>query len=161
MDMDEMREGILEAWRTNNRINLYLIERISEEGMACTLSKRGGRDVCRQFAHLHNNRVWHLESRAKDLAVGLSVFETEDRPDRKRLTAALEQSAAAVETFLSDLVTGEGKKRRGSKKGVAVSLAYLISHESHHRGSILLTLKECGHKLDQATSYAIWDWDRR
>ena len=29
-----------------------------------------------------------------------------------------------------------------------------------HRGHILLTLKERGHNLDQATRYAIWNWDK-
>jgi hypothetical protein len=110
-----MIEELLEAWRTNNRINLFLIDQISDEGMACTLSKRGGRDVVRQFAHLHNVRLWHLENRAKELAAGLYKFETDERPD----------------------------------------------HESHPRGSILLTLKQCGHKVHQATAYAIWDWDKR
>ena len=62
-----MLEGTVEAWRTNNRINLFLIDKISEAGMNCTLSKRGGRDVALQFAHMHNNRVWHLEKRAKEL----------------------------------------------------------------------------------------------
>lgn len=33
--------------------------------MRGTLSKRGGRDVARQFTHLHNG---HLEKRAKDLS---------------------------------------------------------------------------------------------
>ena len=55
-----MPEELLEAWRTNNRINLYLIDHISDEGMVSTLSKHGGRDVARQFAHMHNVRVWHL-----------------------------------------------------------------------------------------------------
>ncbi len=32
---------------------------------------------------------------------------------------------------------------------------------SHHRGSMLLTLKQCGHQVDQATAYAIWDRDNR
>ena len=62
-------EPILEAWHTNNRINLFLIERISEEGLRCTLSTRGGRDVARQFCHMHNIRLWQLnQRRAKDLA---------------------------------------------------------------------------------------------
>ncbi|MSR37070.1 MAG: hypothetical protein EXR95_10615 [Gemmatimonadetes bacterium] len=152
-------DEILEAWRTNQRINLYLIDHISDEGMACTLSKRGGRDVCRQLAHLHNVRVWHLENRARDLAKGLETFASKERPDRKRLKAALTASSDAIEAFLAALHAGE-PKRRGSKKGLPTTLGYFIAHESHHRGSILLTLKMCGKKMDQASAYAIWDWDK-
>jgi hypothetical protein len=65
-----MTDEILEAWRINNRVNLLLVERISDEGMRCTLSRRGGRNVVRQFAHIHNNRIWHLERRANALAKG-------------------------------------------------------------------------------------------
>ncbi len=53
-----MKDELIEAWRTNNRINLLLIERIADEGMTCTLSKRGGRGVAGELAHIHNNRVW-------------------------------------------------------------------------------------------------------
>jgi len=152
-------DELLEAWRTNNRINLYLIDHISDDGMRCTLSKRGGRDVARQFAHMHNVRVWHLEKRARDLANGLTTFETKVTPDKVQLTGALAASGAAIETFLSGVLAGQ-PKRRGFKKGIFTTLGYLIAHESHHRGSILLTLKECGHKLDQKTQYAIWAWDQ-
>jgi hypothetical protein len=40
-----MCDDLLEAWRTNNRISLHLIDRISDAGMQSTLSKRGGRVV--------------------------------------------------------------------------------------------------------------------
>ncbi len=56
-------------------------------------------------------------------------------------------------------LTGDGKLR-AFKKGVVTALSYFISHESHHRGNILLTLKECGHNPDKAVRYKIWDWDR-
>ena len=153
-----MLEGTVEAWRTNNRINLFLIDKISEAGMNCTLSKRGGRDVALQFAHMHNNRVWHLEKRAKELSAGLDQFPSKISPTKRQLKRALNASAKALESFLEDLISGK-PKRRGFKKGVPTTLAYFIAHESHHRGSILLTLKECGHKLDNATQYAIWNWD--
>ena len=155
-----MADDILEAWRTNNRINLLLLEHISAEGLRCTLSKRGGRDVARQFAHLHNVRIWHLEKRAKDLAEGLETFPSKDSPSREGLVTALTTSGEAVGAFLADVLAGESG-RRGFKKGIFTTLSYFVAHESHHRGSILLTLKQCGHKVDKDIAYKIWDWDRR
>ena len=154
-----MADDLLEAWRTNNRINLYLLDHISDAGLACTLSRRGGRGVAGQFAHLHNVRVWHLERRAKDLAAGLATYPAKQTPGRDVLRAALEVSGEAVATFLEDLADGK-PRRRGFKKGVATTLAYLVAHESHHRGSILLTLKMSGEMVDRTAAYAIWGWDR-
>ncbi len=154
-----MRDELLEAWRTNNRINLFLIDKISAAGMKCSLSKRGGRDVARQFAHMHDVRVWHLEKRARDLAEGLEKFETKVTPTKPQLRKALSASSQGVEALLSGVLAGE-PKRRGFKKGIFTTLGYFIAHESHHRGNILLTLKECGHNIDKAAQYAIWGWDQ-
>ena len=155
-----MTEELLEAWRTNHRINLMLIDAISDEGMVCTLSKRGGRDVARQFAHLHNVRIWQLERRAKDLAEGLVIFESKDSPSKDRLREALSASSSAVEQLLMGVLDGDAK-RKGFKKGVFTTLSYFVAHESHHRGSILLTLKQSGHAVPKDVAFGIWDWDRR
>lgn len=158
-----MRDELLEAWRTNNRINLFLLDHISAAGLKCTLSQRGGREVARQFAHVHDVRVYHLEKRAKDLAKGLTKFQSKSAdkviPKKSELKKALTASSAAIETFLGDVLEG-APKRRGFKKGIFTTLGYFIAHESHHRGSILLTLKQSGHKLDNKTAYAIWAWDQ-
>ncbi len=154
-----MRDELMQAWRTNNRINLFLIDKISDAGMRCTLSKRGGRDVARQFAHVHNVRVWHLEKRAKDLAEGLDKFATKVTPSKAQLRKAFSASSKGVEAFLAAVLAGE-PKRRGFKKGIFTTLGYFIAHESHHRGNILLTLKQCGHNIDKAAQYAIWGWDQ-
>ncbi len=151
---------MLEAWRTNNRINLFLIERIGDEGMKCTLSKHGGRTVVRQFAHLHNVRLWHLERRACSLAKGLYQYDTHEEPDKVHLIQCLNDSAERIATFIRDIVTGGGKYRT-FKKGIINHLAYFIAHESHHRGNILLTLKMCGNPVDAGSRYAIWDWNNR
>ncbi len=153
-----MLEQLLEAWRTNNRINLLLIEKITDEGMECTLSKRGGRGVAGEFAHMHNLRVAQVEGRAKDLATKLTKFPPKTVPSKKELTKALTASSKAVEGLLQGVNEGE-KKRRGFKKGIFTTLSYFIAHESHHRGRILLTLKVSGHTLEKNTQYAIWAWD--
>ncbi len=107
-----MTEDFLEAWRTNNRINLFLIDHISDAGMRCTLSKRGGRDVARQFGHLHDNRVWQLEKRARDLAAGLEVFESKTHPTKKQLRAALTASGTEVSPPCSHRIAGNRSRGR-------------------------------------------------
>lgn len=157
--MEDALDQTLEAWRTNQRINDFLIDNISAEGMKCTLSTRGGRNVVRQFCHLHNVRLWHLEGRAKELAKGLHKFATKDEPPKRTLKKHLNDSAKRIEQFFLDCAADK-PKRRAFKKGLIPFLGYLIAHESHHRGNILLTIKQCGHNLDQAERYKIWDWDR-
>jgi len=154
-----MCEETLEAWRINNRVNLKLIDAISDTGMGCTLSKRGGRNVVRQFTHLQYVRIAQLSKRARALAEGAHTFETYDEPDRKILSAALRDSAQRVEQWIR--LASEGAPGvRTFKRGLFVTIAYLIAHESHHRGSILLTLKRCGEPVDKTVRYGIWDWDR-
>ena len=155
----DMLEEVIEAWRVNHRANTYLIERISDAGMRCTLSQRGGRNVARQFAHLQYVRVFQLKKRAKRLAEGLREFATDEEPSRQVLIASLGESATRVEEWFR-LAAAGAPGVRVFKRGLVPTLGYLIAHESHHRGNVLLTLKQCGHPLDSATRYAIWDWDR-
>jgi uncharacterized damage-inducible protein DinB len=157
--LENLVQQILETWHTNNRINLLLIDAISNEGMTCTLSKRGGRNVIRQWAHLHNVRVWHLENRAQDLSGDLPKFETREEPERNLLKAALLASTERVAEYLERGITGTGKSRH-FKKGVIATLGYFINHESHHRGNIIITLKLSGHPVPREILYKIYDWDK-
>ena len=95
----------------------------------------------------------------RDLAEGLPKFASKATPSKEAVIDALEASEDRVAEFLADVANGVAK-RRGFKKGVSTTLAYLIAHESHHRGSIILTLKQSGYPVEKDVRYRIWDWDR-
>ncbi len=157
--MSTPADEIARAWRTNTSINLMILDAIPDEALGDTLSKRGGRGVAGEFAHLHNVRLMHLEKRARDLAEGVEKLQPKPHPPRKTLRRALVRSGDAVEAFLRELAEGK-PGRRGFRRGLHTTLAYFIAHEAHHRGRVLLTLKASGHTIDRDIAMGIWDWDR-
>ena len=61
--------------------------------------------------------------------------------------------------FYDDLASGG--RIKGFKPHAVAFLGYLISHESHHRGQIVLTLKQAGHPIDKKTAFGLWEWGVR
>jgi uncharacterized damage-inducible protein DinB len=154
-----MEEQLVETWQIHNRINLYLLDAIRPAALA-SVSASKGRSVGEQFAHLHNVRLMWLQSAATELLAGLTKVEKETATDSKLLRSSLEQSGAAVEGLLRKAIAAGGKVK-GFKPHVVAFLGYLISHESHHRGHIGLTLKQTGHPLDKKVAFGLWEWGVR
>jgi len=72
------------------------------------------------------------------------------------LTDHLKQSGLAIEQLFENALPGG--KIKGFKPHATGFLGYLISHESHHRGQIMLALKQSGHMVSQQIQYGIWEW---
>ena len=157
--MTDIEVQIIETWRIHNRITLFTIENIPDEALKATLSTRGGRDIARQLAHVNSVRAQRLESFAKKQGVKLITFDPKDSPDKQSLLEAFRQSGDLMEKFI-ELSIKSGGTVSNFKRGVVPMVGYYISHEAHHRGGILLTMKKSGFPLSDALKWGIWDWNK-
>jgi uncharacterized damage-inducible protein DinB len=154
-----MAHPLTETWTIHNRINLYLLEAVEPNSLELHSASKG-RSVGEQFAHIHNVRLMWLKSARPDLLEGLVKIESSEANDKKRLKESLAGSGKALAKLLEESLTGD-QKVKGFKPHASAFLGYLISHESHHRGQIALSLKQAGKPLDKKIAFGIWEWGVR
>lgn len=150
-----MIEQFVEAWHTSNRANLLLLAQVNEKSLEMVARPRA-RTVGEQFAHIHNVRCMWLDAVEPQLVKGFAKIGKGGVIDTAQLQKALERSGEAMGEMIR--LGFEAGKIMGFQPNPAGFFSYMIAHEAHHRGQILLTLKIGGEKIEQSVQYGLWDW---
>ena len=153
-----MEHQLIETWHINNRVNLYLLKAIDEKWLLdLPLSK--GRSVGEQFGHIHNVRLMWIKEGNESLLNGLDKIERGEPISKKEVMGHLLKSAEAIEKLL--MTSLKDGKMKGFKPHPIAFFGYLLAHEAHHRGQIMVSLKENNHLSNKSLGFALWQWGTR
>jgi uncharacterized damage-inducible protein DinB len=152
-----MASDLVAGWEMSQEANLFLLQHVPAEHLGASYAART-REIRAQFAHLHDVRLRWLKHAAPAFARGAEPLG-KGAHTSAQLRKALVDSAGRVGAFLAEC---EAKGKVPSWKGPpATFLSYLVAHEAHHRGLVLVTLRQAGQRMPQEVVYGLWDWGKR
>ena len=160
----ETSRSLIAAWRTNNRVTMYLIENLPPAIWSKAVPGVPGRTVRMIAAHIHNARcMWIKMMGAKH---GLAVPRTVD-PRRVRapeLLRALSRSSDGMIGLLQLGIDRGGVVPRASWQNFPTDLVhvvnYFVAHEAHHRGQLCMLARQKGQRLPVRVAAGLWQWSK-
>ncbi len=165
VDVDRC-QTLVESYAVNERMNQIVLDNLDPAAWHAKLPDSKGRTIAAIFAHVHNIRRKWLRLSAPHLTLPAPL----DRASctQKQARAALAESAALCSEMLADALNRterrvETFRRDGWAKpwpaGVAM-VAYMISHDAHHRGQVCMLAHQLGFPLPTKAAYGMWVWER-
>ena len=152
-------DPLVDTWAINARINLYLLDALKPGDLRCQ-APTGGRTVGETFAHIHNVRLMWLKAGQPALLHGLQKLEKSTAVELHLLKTALSASAEAVAALVAS-AQAAGGRLKGFRPHAHAFVGYLIAHEAHHRGQVMLALKHGGVRVEKSIAYGLWEWGVR
>lgn len=152
-----MTESILRAFATNERINQYLLEHLSDEAWRAQLPEKKGRNIAEIAAHMHSVRLMWIKAARKDAALP-DKFDPATATRRDAMRSFGESHRLLADVLREGLAAGRVK---GFTPDAVGFFSYLVAHDAHHRGQIASLAKRLGHPLPKQAEFGMWEWGSR
>ena len=160
----DLCQVLVETYAVNERMNQIVLEHLDPGAWRAKPPGSKGRTIAAIFSHVHNVRRKWLRLSAPHLELPAPLDRA--RCTQKQARAALAESAARCSDMLADALCRRRIttfRRDGWAKpwpAGAAMLAYMISHDAHHRGQVCMLAHQLGFPLPAKANYEIWVWEK-
>lgn len=158
-------EALVESYLVNDQMNQIVIERLDPRAWRAKPPGRS-RTIAAIFSHVHNVRRKWLRLSAPHLKLPSPLDRSRCTQEQAR-TALAESAARCCEMLMEAMVRPGGRVKTFRRDGWAkpwpagpAMLAYMITHDAHHRGQACMLAHQLGFPLTGQGAYGIWMWEK-
>ena len=164
----DQRDMLFAAWRTTNRVTVFLVEHLPHELWGATVPGAPRRTVRMIAGHIHNARCMWIKTLGKEHGIAVPRAVNRRKVEPQDLMAALDHSSRGIISLLQ-----LGFERGGTIPGssaytwrnlpldVGHVLTYFVAHEGHHRGQIVMVARQLGCRLPVEITGGLWHFSNR
>jgi uncharacterized damage-inducible protein DinB len=155
---------LVESYAVNERMNQIVLEHLDSRAWRAKLPGSRGRTIAAIFSHVHNVRRKWLRLSAPHLKLPAPLDRS--RCTQQQARTALLKSGARCSEMLAEALSRPGVgtfRRDGWAKpwpAGAAMLAYMVTHDAHHRGQVCMLAHQLGYPLPGKAAYEIWAWEK-
>jgi uncharacterized damage-inducible protein DinB len=152
----DFRKSLLESYAVNEKANQLLLGSIAEIAWQAPPPSGKGRSIGAIATHIHHVRLMWLSAADK---TGKHPAKLDpDKATKAQVQSALKASATAISALLEKALSDPAGKVPNFKPNVVSFVAYMIAHDSHHRGQITMLARQVGHPLPAQAGFGLWEW---
>jgi uncharacterized damage-inducible protein DinB len=164
----DQRDMLLAAWRTNNRVTVFLVENLRKELWEATVPGAPRRTVRMIAGHIHNARCMWIKTLGKEFGIAVPRAVDRRKVSPKELITALGKSSRGIISLLQlgfdrggTLPAPSSYTWRNLPLDVGHVLTYFVAHEGHHRGQIVMLARQLGYRLPVEITGGLWHFAKR
>jgi uncharacterized damage-inducible protein DinB len=158
------RHPVIAAWQTNDAATVYLVRHLPAAVWTENVPGIPRKTIGMIAAHLHNSRCMWIKGIGGTHGVAVPKRVDLRRASQADVVRAFPRSSKGMIDLIELGIANGGRVPPAFWQNFPTDLehflSYFAAHEGHHRGQLIMAVRQLGHRLPSEVVGGVWQWKK-